>query len=278
MPPEAIAAALLSAAIHAAWNAVLKGGSDRLTVVGGMGIGGIVFGLAILVWRGFPVGASWPYLAGSAVVHILYWLALNRSYASGDMSHVYTIARGLAPALVAIGAVLVAGEVPSLSGSIGIGLVSLGIAAIGITRHAPVMATAWASATGATIATYSILDGLGARVSGDAIAYIGVSSLSTFVPITLYCVWRRGPVQMAAAMQGNWLRFVGAGAACDAGFGLALWAQTIAPLAYVTALRETSVVFGAAIATWVLREPVSGRRWPGAIVVALGAIALAAQR
>ena len=233
---------------------MLKGGSNYgLAVVAGMGIGGIAFGIAMLVWRGFPVAACWPFLAGSSVVHILYWLALNRSYASGDIEvDVYTIARGLAPALVAIGAVLVAGEVPSFSGSVGIALVSLGIAAIGITPHAPVLATAWAGVTGVTIATYSILDGLGARASGDAIAYIGASSLGTFVPITLYCVWRRGSAQMAAAMEGNWLRFVGAGAVCNAGFGLALWAQTIAPLAYVTALRETSVVFGAAIATSML--------------------------
>jgi uncharacterized membrane protein len=212
LPPEAIGAALLSAAIHAAWNAVLKGGTDRLTLVGAMGIGGVAFGLAMLAWRGFPVAACWPFLAGSAVVHILYWLALNRSYARGDMSHVYTIARGLAPALVAIGAVLVAGEVPSLSGSIGIGLVCLGIAAIGISPQAPVVATAWAGVTGLTIATYSILDGLGARASGDAIAYIGASSLGTFVPITLYCAARQGPARMAVAMRGHWLKFVGAGA------------------------------------------------------------------
>jgi drug/metabolite transporter (DMT)-like permease len=194
------------------------------------------------------------------------------------MSHVYTIARGTAPALVAIGALLAAGEVPSVPGTVGIVLVSLGIGAIGISRHAPLVATAWAGATGVTIATYSLLDGLGARVSGDAIAYIGASSIGTFLPITLYCFARRGFGPLAREMRGNWLRALTAGAASNAGFGLALWAQTLAPMAYVTALRETSVVFGAALAAWVLHEPVGRRRWLGAIVVAAGAVALVAQR
>jgi drug/metabolite transporter (DMT)-like permease len=265
---------LLSAVIHAAWNAVLKGGNDRLAVISAMGLGGVAFGAAMLAWHGFPPAASWPFLVASAIVHILYWLALTRSYASGDMSHVYTIARGLAPALVAIGALLVAREVPSLTGVAGIGLVCLGIAAVGLSRRAPRIATIWASATGVTIAGYSILDALGARVSGDAIAYIGASSLGTFLPITAYGALRRGPGSIVVALHGNWLRFVGAGAASNAGFGIALWAQTIAPIAYVTALRETSVVFGAILSAWVLHEPVSGRRWFGALVVASGAALL----
>jgi drug/metabolite transporter (DMT)-like permease len=274
LPPEATAAALLSAVIHAAWNAVLKGGRDRLVVVSAMGIGAVAFGIALLAWRGFPPRPSWPFLAASAVVHVLYWLALTRSYASGDMSHVYTIARGLAPALVAVGALLVAHEMPSLFGAIGIGLISLGIAAIGVSRRAPKIASAWAGATAVTIATYSILDGLGARASGDAIAYIGASALGTYLPIIAYGAMRRGVGPIVAALPGDGLRFVGAGVASEVGFGLALWAQTIAPIAYVTALRETSVVFGAIIAASILREPVGHRRWLGAIVVAAGAALL----
>ena len=274
MPPEATAAALLSAVIHAAWNAVLKSGTDRLAAVSAMGIGAIVLGLALLGWRGLPPAACWPYLVASAVVHVLYWLALTRSYASGDMSHVYTIARGLAPALVALGALLAAREVPSFAGTMGIVCVCLGIAAIGISRRAAKIATTWAGVTAVTIATYSVLDGLGARASGDALAYVGASALGTYIPIIAYSAVRRGPGALVEAVSGHGLRFVGAGVASEIGFGLALWAQTIAPLAYVTALRETSVVFGAIIAAWILREPVSSRRWLGAIVVAAGAALL----
>jgi drug/metabolite transporter (DMT)-like permease len=271
MPPEAIAAALLSALIHAAWNAALKAGKDRLIDVGVMGLGGIAFGLAMLAWRGVPDAAAWPYLAASSVVHVLYWVALNRGYAAGDMSHVYTIARGIAPALVGLGAAVIAREWPSGMAAAGIVLVSGGIAAIGLSPRASISATTWAAATGVSIATYSLIDALGARASGDAMAYIGISSLGTFVPIALYCFLRRSADSVRANMSGRWLQVLAAGALSNAGFGLALWAQTIAPIAYVTALRETSVVFGTAIAAWLLREAVTPRRWLGAAVVALGA-------
>ena len=274
MPPEAIAAALLSAVIHASWNAALKAGRDRLVDVGVMGIGGVLFGVVLCAWRGAPAPASWPYLAASAVVHVAYWIALSRSYASGDMSHVYTIARGLAPLLVTVGALGAAHEAPSASAAAGIALVSLGIAALGFSLHAPARATGWAVATGITIAGYSLLDALGVRSAGDPIAYIGVSSIAGYAPICTVCLLRRRPEQIALGVRGRWGRVLIAGALSNAGFGLALWAQTIAPIAYVTALRETSVVFGAAIAAWVLREPVHARRWLGAGVVAGGAALL----
>lgn len=271
MPPEAVAAALLSALIHAGWNAALKAGKDRLIDVGVMGLGGIAFGIAMLIWRGIPDAAAWPFLAASSVVHVLYWIALNRGYAAGDMSHVYTIARGLAPLLVGLGAVAAAGEVPSGFAAAGIVLVSAGIAGIGFSAQASSSATAWAVITGLSIATYSLVDALGARASGDALAYIGVSSLGTFLPIALYSFLRRSRESVNTAMRGRWLQVLAAGALSNAGFGLALWAQTIAPIAYVTALRETSVVFGAAIAAVILRETVVPRRWVGAVAIAVGA-------
>jgi len=213
-----------------------------------MGLGGIAFGVAILAWRGLPDAAAWPYLAISSGVHALYWIALDRGYAVGDMSHVYTIARGLAPVLVGVGAALTARELPSSVAATGIALVSGGIAAIGLSPRASRAATTWAVATGISIATYSLVDALGARASGDALAYIGVSSLGTFVPIAMYCFVRRSRETVGDAMRGRWVKVLAAGAFSNAGFGLALWAQTIAPIAHVTAIRETSVVFGVAIA------------------------------
>lgn len=275
MPVEAIVAALLSAVIHASWNATLKSGGDRFADLAIMGLGGMLLGVAIIAWRGIPPAVAWPFLLGSSLVHIVYWTALNRGYASGDLSHVYTIARGLAPLLVTLGGALWVGEHPSPAALAGILLVSLGIAAIGLTRHASLTATAWAGLTGLTIAIYSLLDALGARASGDAITYMGFSSFATFLPATAFGLWQRGIRPLRANMRGRAPHLLAAGAMTVVGFGLALWAQTIAPIAYVTALRETSVVFGAAIAAVLLREPVGWRRWLGAVIVAAGAILLA---
>jgi drug/metabolite transporter (DMT)-like permease len=272
MPPEAIAAALFSALIHAGWNALLKAGQDRLVDMGVMGVGGCLFGLAIVAVAGPPAAGAWPFLAVSSVVHLIYWTALSRGYAAGDMSHVYTIARGSAPALVTIAAIFTARELPGPLAGAGIAIVSLGIMAVGVNPQAPLRATAWALLTGASIATYSLVDALGARVSEDALTYIGWSSLGTFIPITLFAVARRGPSRFLAAAQGRWLQGMSAGALSNAGFGIVLWAQMRAPIGYVTALRETSVVFGAAIAALLLKERVTPRRWAGALAVAVGAL------
>lgn len=273
MPPEAIAAALLSALIHAGWNAALKASAgDRLVDLGQMAVGGVVFGLALWWFFGTPAMAAWPYILGSCAIHFVYWTALLRGYAAGDMSHVYTIARGSAPALVTIGAVIVAHEIPGPPVALGVLLVSIGVFAVGVSLNAPWRATAWALVTGVAIASYSLVDALGARVAGDVLAYKSWGTLATFAPILAFVVLRRGPKQFAALGQGRWTRGLIAGALSSAGFALVLWAQMRAPIGPITALRETSVVFGAAIAAVMLKEAVTTRRWAGAALVAAGAL------
>lgn len=272
MPPEAIAAALLSALIHAGWNAALKAGRDRFVDLGQMAIGGVAFGLALTALAGPPPAAAWPYIAASCVVHFVYWTALSQGYASGDMSHVYTIARGSAPALVTIGAVFAAREIPPAPVALGVACVSAGVFAVGFSPRAPWRATAWAALTGAAIAAYSLIDALGARVSGNVFAYKGWGTIGTFLPILCFVLARRGPQRFAEAGRGRFGIGAVAGAISSAGFLLVLWAQMRAPIGPTTALRETSVVFGAAIAALALKEAVTARRWFGAAIVAAGAM------
>jgi len=273
VPPEAIAAALLSAIIHAGWNAALKASpGDRLIDLGQMAVGGVLFGVVLWAFFGAPPMAAWPYIFGSSAIHFVYWTALLRGYAAGDMSHVYTIARGSAPALVTVGAFLAIGEIPSAPVAAGVLLVSIGVCAVGVSLHAPWRATAWALLTGAAIASYSLVDALGARVAGDVLAYKSGGTIATFLPILAFIVMRRGPTQFVEAGRGRWMRGAFAGALSSAGFALVLWAQMRAPIGPITALRETSVVFGAAIAAVMLKEVVTTRRWAGAALVAAGAM------
>jgi len=278
MPPEAIAAALISALIHAGWNAALKAGRDRLVDLGQMAVGGCAIGVVMIAVAGAPRVESWPYIAASCAVHFVYWTALSRGYAAGDMSHVYTIARGSAPALVTIGALLAAREMPAPATLAGITLVSIGIFAVGFSPKASWRATGWAALTGVSIATYSLIDALGARVAGDVLAYKGIGAIGTFLPILLFALARRGPRQFAMIGQGRWAAGAFAGAISIVGFGIVLWAQQRAPIGPVTALRETSVVFGALIAAFVLKEHVAPRRWLGAGLVAAGVGAIALVR
>lgn len=271
MPPLAIAAALSSALIHASWNAALKGGRDRVTDSFLVAVGGLLTGGAIIALLGAPAPEAWPYLAVSVCIHLIYWITLFKGYDAGDLTHIYTLSRGSAPLLVAIGAGVLANEVPPPVKIAGIALVSLGVLAVGASPRAPLKASLWALATGLCIASYSLVDALGARVAGNAMLYLGWTTGMMSIPMVAFAVRRRGAGPLlAAAAVAPW-RGIAIGVISFAGYGLVLWAQTIAPIAQVTALRETSVVWGALIGFVVLRERLGPRRWLGAIIVAAGA-------
>lgn len=268
MPPLAIVAALSSALIHASWNAMLKGGRDRVADSFLIAVGGLASGAIIIALLGAPRAEAWPYIAVSVVIHLLYWLTLFKSYDLAELSHIYTLARGSAPLLVAVGAAVAAQETPPAIKAFGIALVSTGVLAVGASQRAPPKATLWALACGLTIASYSLIDALGVRANGNALQYLGWHMALQSLPMMGYALWRRGRAILAT--EAPW-RGIAIGVASFAGYGLVLWAQTFAPIAQVTALRESSVVFGALIAFVFLGERLGPRRWLGALVVALGA-------
>jgi drug/metabolite transporter (DMT)-like permease len=271
MPPLAIAAALSSALIHASWNAALKGGTDRVTDAFLVAVGGLLTGAVLILLLGAPAPAAWPYLLVSVCIHLTYWITLFKGYDAGDLSHIYTLSRGSAPLLVALGAGLMAHESPPPVKILGIALVSAGVLVVGVSPRAPLKASLWALATGVCIASYSLMDALGARVAGNPVLYLGWTTGLMSIPMVGFALWRRGarPLLAAAAIA-PW-RGIAIGVISFAGYGLVLWAQTFAPIAQVTALRETSVVWGAFIAFLFLRERLGLRRWIGAAIVAAGA-------
>ncbi|HWA01053.1 MAG TPA: DMT family transporter [Caulobacterales bacterium] len=275
MPPLAIALALTSAIIHASWNAVLKRGGDRVTDSFLVGVGGAVLGVAGIAMLGAPPAATWPFLLLSTVIHTLYWFTLFKGYDAGDLSHVYTLSRGSAPLLVALGAALAAHEIPAGQELLGIAMVSAGVLSVGISPRAPLEATFWAVSIGLCIAAYSLVDALGARSAGNAALYISWNQTLMSLPLAIFAVWRRGPRRLwRDSKRGPW-RGLLVGAVGMIGYGLVLWAQTMAPIAQTTALRETSVVFGAIIAWLFMRERVGPRRALGACLAAAGAATIA---
>jgi drug/metabolite transporter (DMT)-like permease len=270
MPPLAIAAAIASAIIHASWNAALKGGSDRITDAFLIAVGGVLTWAVVAAIWGAPAPEAWPYLIASVLIHLVYWFALFSGYDAGDMSHVYTLSRGSAPVLVAVGAALTVQEIPPPIKIAGIGLVSLGVLCVGASPRAPLKATLWALGIGLCIASYSLVDALGARAGGNALVYVAWTSGIMGVPMIAFAAWRKRGYLIPDAMVAPW-RGIAIGVISFLGYGLVLWAQTIAPIAQVTALRETSVVWGALIAFFLLRERLGLRRWAGAFIVAAGA-------
>lgn len=275
MPPEAIAAAFVSALIHASWNALVKAGADRLASTFLVGAGSVLCGLVMVAFTGAPPWNAWPWLLASVCIHAAYWAALIRGYGIGDLSHVYTLSRGLAPVLVAVAAALFASEIPGPVEAAGIGLISAGVISVGASPGAPLKASLWALLIAGLIGSYSFVDAMGARAAGDAPRYIAWMTLGFSAPLSIFALARRGPVSMLRAVRPQWRSGLLAGVLSSVGFGIVVWAQSRAAIAQVTALRETSVVFAALIAWVFLRERLGPRRWIGAGLVAAGAVLIA---
>lgn len=273
LPWEAVAAALVAALLHAAWNAGLKAGNDRLldaallfTVAGAIG-------LAILPFAPAMNAEAAIWIALTAVLHLPYVYFLARAYELGELGHVYTIARGLPPLLITLLAAVTVAEVPTLTAVVGIALISVGILTVGMSPGAHTRATVLAAAVAVSIAFYSISDGIGVRASGSALAYncwvfvaVGVTTLA------MAAILRPG--RIAAYASHNWKRAAIGGVLSFVSYGLVLWAMTFASIAGVSAFRETSVVFAALIGMLFFGENAGPRRLTGALIVAAGAVVL----
>jgi drug/metabolite transporter (DMT)-like permease len=267
---------LLSAALHASWNFIVKRQDDKLfsgwlTFL----IPGVLLAPA-LAFTGLPSREVWPFLCASVFMHTLYMIALVRAYSHGDLSVVYPVARGAAPLLVAAGAPVLLGERLSLMGVLGIGLVGGGIAWLGLSaRRSPGTARAvlWALATAGTIAAYSMTDKVGVA-HAHPLAYVIVLLGLTGVALTPYVLWKRDARQLEALWRRVWPSALLGGLLSLLAYLLVLTAMRLAQVSYVAALRETSVVFAAALGARMLDEPYGGRRVLAAIVVASGLILL----
>jgi drug/metabolite transporter (DMT)-like permease len=264
---------LLSALIHATWNAIVKSDTDRLMSFGLVMLVGSLIGLAVAPFVAIPRPEAWPWLLGSVTIHLFYYWFLLRAYAHGDLSHVYPIARGLAPLLVAALAGRFAGERLEAQEALGLLLVSGGIVALAFARGMPRggewRAPFYAVLTGITIAGYSVVDGIGARLSGDPLGYIAWLNLLEGPWVFLVATLRRGRATLVY-LRHFWWRGAAGGTIATIGYGIAIWALSLGAMAHVTALRETSSLFGALIGAFVLKESFGKRRIAAAAVMVAG--------
>ena len=263
MEPHVFAAVLAAAAMHAGWNAFLKLKIEPFLAMTLLtGAAGLV-ALPALVVFGFPIGPAWPWLIASVVLHLGYYLALSAAYARADMSQVYPIARGGAPLLTATASLLLLPErIASLqfAGIVGLALGVLAMSVVGRRRGTAFdpIAIGLALLTAVVICGYTLVDGLGARAAGDPHAYSAALFVLDGLPIVVFALWQRGVAGLAPLRPYLWQGLVG-GAMSLGAYWIAIWAMTVAPIALVAALRESSVLFAAVIALVVLKEPL---QWP----------------
>jgi drug/metabolite transporter (DMT)-like permease len=269
-------AVILAALLHASWNLIVKMNLDRFlalfliqTLMGGIGLG------MVMVFP-FPAAASWSFAIASGLLHTGYNLFLARSYQTGDLSQVYPIARGTAPLMTLIGSWALAGETVTPLTVIGILLLVAGIWATAIGKKSirlDGLTLFFALGTSVFVAAYTIVDGLGGRASGSASGYAGlVFVLDAIMLLITGMAWRGANIIRTVAPY--WKSGLLGAAFSVAAYWIVIWAMSVAHIAAVAALRESSILFVMLMSVLVLKEKVTAGRMTGALLIVAGAAAL----
>lgn len=291
MTPLALALVLAAAACHAAWNFAAKrsGGGNHFVLIGAL--------LVVLLWAPLVVAvgldglgdfgpAAWGVLAASAVVHVLYYRTLLHGYAVSDLTVVYPVARGSAPLLSTVGAVVVLGESMSWLSAAGAAAVVAGVfliaggPALWRQAHDPAArervrrGVAWGALTGAFIAVYTVVDGYAVKVmllSPILVDYVGnLLRVPVMLPFAL-----RDPAGFFAACRTQWRAALVVAVLGPLGYVMVLYAATMAPLSHVAPAREVSMLFAALLGGSLLKEGDRALRLLGAGCIAVGVAGLA---
>ena len=277
MDPNVFLAVIAAAIMHAGWNVLVKLKLDRFLSLFLIQIFTSALGLAMLAVFTWPNSASLPYVLVSAMLHLGYNLFLVQSYRTGDLSQVYPIARGSAPLLTLLVTWFVANEQIGVAGIFGIGTLVAGIWLIGVIGRRGVkldgLTIFFALGTSVFIAAYTVVDGLGGRVSGSPTGYAALLFVLDGLSMLVYALLTRGPAVLPAVAP-YWRNGLAGALLSVAAYWIAIWAMSRAPIATVAALRETSILFVMLMSMRVLKEQVTAPRIAGALLIVAGAAAI----
>lgn len=280
---------LAAAVLHVVWNTLVKTAKDGFLATVLIAGGGALMCAVALPFLPAMNEAAWINVVGSVAMQSIYYPLVAAAYRAGDMSQTYPLMRGTAPLLVAIVSAPLLGEDLTAPEWFGVALICCGIWGIGL---APVLgrapgtqrqsggrgfhiprATALALVNAVVIATYTLIDGAGARASGEPVTYTAWIFLFTALPLVTWTVVRR-PAALAEALKSQWWIAIVGGLGNVGAYGLVLWSMTKAPVAAVAALRETSILFATFVAIFFLKEKADKYRVGATVLIAAGAIVL----
>lgn len=266
---------LLAALMHAVWNSLISHASEKGLFTLALHVCSAVLAVPLLLVVGLPSQASYPYLLISIFLHGLYIFILTKVYANSAFGPAYIVMRGVAPVFVMIITLLWMGESFDRDSSLGILFLSLGILFLMNTYQAKIKRSIrwsqikFALLNSAVIAAYTVVDGAGARLSGNPLAYVLLSAV--FEPILVYALaYRNQTSQLLLFSRSNTLLIIFGSAISLAGYAMVLWAMTVSPIALVSALRETSVVFAMLISIFFFKEGRLGSAALSTILVLVG--------
>ncbi|TNC74836.1 DMT family transporter [Rubellimicrobium roseum] len=272
MSPGLLAAVLLAAFLHAAWNAAVKVGASKIGAMLIVSVAEVAIGVLVVLLRPPIAPAAWPWVIAASCTHLCYKGFLTFAYERGDLSRVYPIARGAAPMLVAlVGAAALPDAVSEREYAgivvlgLGILLMARGVATSREDRRLLPFALGSALAT----ASYTLIDGLGARVSGEPVGYVGWIFVGGGALYTLAILAWKGPDAVPRRPR-DWIFGTGGAAASYGAYGISIWAMTLAPIAVVAALRETSILFAVLIGWLAFGERMDGPKWSAVALIVAG--------
>ncbi|SON57011.1 phosphonate utilization associated putative membrane protein [Hartmannibacter diazotrophicus] len=277
VPAFVVPVVLLGALLHASWNTIAKSGPKKFFNSVLICVGSAVISILLLPFVEPPAPESWPFIGVSVCLQIAYYSLIAAAYEAGDMSLAYPLMRGVSPLLVAVASGPLIGELLSLTGWLGVLLICTGVMAMAIDagrRSLPNgKAIGYALLNAGVIASYTLVDGVGVRLSGSPLGYTMWDCILAAVPLGAYALWRHRGDLLRYARGREHLALVG-GAATLGSYALALYAMTLAPVAMVAALRETSILFGAGLSYLVLKERVGWQRMTACAVLLCGVAAI----
>ena len=267
-------AVMTAALLHAAWNALVKTGQNKQTAMAILTIMQSAVGISVVCFRPWPDAQVWPWIFASGLIHMFYQMFLAYAYEQGDLSRVYPIARGAAPMMVLIASLMFLSDPIAPMDYAGITVLGLGIAlmARGVFAHNEsrrLLPFAFGSAC--ATAGYTLVDGLGARLSGDPIGYTGwllIMSAVFYIPTVVAlkgCGVLRAPLR-------SWGGGGIAGVASYLAYAIVVWAMTQAPIALVAALRETSILFAVLIGWLVFGDKMDRGKAIAAVLIVIGVV------
>lgn len=268
---------LLAAILHASWNFLVKRTEDKHLSMTAVVMGHIPIAIVVLIFVPFPDPNSWRWIAIGSLLHVGYQLFLAMSYKVGDLTQVYPLARGIAPMLVTIVSIFFLGLKLLPNELLGIITIVVGIISLVFVRHnnglRNVRATSYALITGCFIAAYSLVDGLGAREAGTALGfYACLSIVNGLIYATAINIAKPGT--LLRVVKSEWKLTLTGGGASFLAYALVIWSFTQAPIALVTALRETSIIIALLLGTVFLKERFDKAKVIATLMTVIGVILL----
>lgn len=275
LPISVAVLVLFGALLHASWNALVKGGRNKMLDSSAVALGASVVSITGLFFLPSPGLDIWPYVLASTLIHFAYFQLVAAGYQHGDIALVYPLMRGTAPLLVAFGSFVFLDEVLETGALAGILVISAGVLVMAFdARRGGPRAAVFALANACVIALYTLVDGHGARIAANPVSYTLWITVLPPIPLYAYAFVQRGATEVLAHVQNNWWKALIGGGGSVASYSLALWAMTKAPVAMVAALRETSILFALLISVFIFHENASRWRYAAGVTIACGALVL----